>query len=96
MCGLPIESLKTPTPAELAVAFCNMDDRHQAEFFVAVAAIAETWDGGFGQSHQWTEIGIHLAECPGAVGGQRVIEDMHVGLEYRRSHPKPSPVTVSE
>lgn len=92
MCGEPLESFKRmPTPAELAVAFCDMDDREQAEFFVAVAAVGETWEGGFGQWHQWSEVGQHLAECPGAVGGQKVIENMHVGLEYRRAHPKTAP-----
>jgi hypothetical protein len=51
----------SPTPYELAEAFCEMSDEEQAQFFVECAAIAEaTWSGEISQTHA---IGRHLAKC---------------------------------
>jgi len=50
------------TPAELAAAFCELDDEAQAQFFIDAARIAETW-GGAGPAMQWFTVGRHLKTC---------------------------------
>lgn len=50
-----------PSPAELAAAFCEMDDERQAQFFIDVARIATLWDGDPGI--QWMRVGRHLRDC---------------------------------
>ena len=46
---------------QLAQAFCELDDERQAQFFVEVGKIAETWDGS--TFPQWLLVGRHLKEC---------------------------------
>ncbi len=50
-----------PTPAELAAAFCEMDDDAQAQFFIECARIAEGWPAS--ASMQWYRVGEHLRTC---------------------------------
>jgi len=50
----------TLTPAELAEAFCELNDEKQADFFIEAAKIAAGWnDSGM----QWHFIGKHLRTC---------------------------------
>lgn len=49
------------TPAQLAEAFCDMNDEDQAQFFIEVAALAEKWPDRSGM--QWILVGRHLREC---------------------------------
>ncbi len=46
----------------LAVEFCKMDDDQQAQFFVEVARIMDTWGDGKRDTQAWY-IGKHLATC---------------------------------
>lgn len=48
------------TPAQVAEAFCEMDDEQQAQFFIECARIAAGWDGQF---RQWFYVGKHLRTC---------------------------------
>jgi hypothetical protein len=49
----------------LAEAFAALSDDEQAAFFVEVAAVAATWEGGFsGSAWQWWRVGRHLRTCP--------------------------------
>lgn len=50
------------TPAQLAEAFCDLDDELQAQFFIEVARIASTWAPG--NFMQWHSVGRHLRDCP--------------------------------
>ncbi len=53
-----------PTPAQLAAAFCELDDEGQAQFFIETAAIAKTWPSRHGgATYQWHLVGRHLATC---------------------------------
>jgi hypothetical protein len=61
-----VESLTTPEA--LAEEFCKLDDDAQAQFFVHVARIAETWSntsrfGSAAAYWQASAIGRHLATC---------------------------------
>ena len=49
------------TPAEIAEAFCELDDERQAQVFIEIAALAQTW--GTSPSMQWSYIGKHLRDC---------------------------------
>ena len=49
------------TPAEIADAFCELDDERQAQVFIEIAALAQTW--GTSPSMQWFYIGKHLRDC---------------------------------
>lgn len=57
---LPIEVKLTP--AQLAEAFCEMDDDAQAQFFVECAKIMDTW-GVLARQMQSMLIGNHLRDC---------------------------------
>jgi hypothetical protein len=49
------------TPAQVAEAFCSLNDERQAEFFIECARIASTWgDPAFSQ---WRAVGRHLRDC---------------------------------
>jgi hypothetical protein len=45
----------------LAKCFAHMNDEDQAQFFIEVAEISETW--GFGGDTQWWYVGSHLRNC---------------------------------
>lgn len=47
---------------EMAECFCEMNDDDQAQFFVEVAKIMETWPT-MAKDNQPYYIGKHLAEC---------------------------------
>lgn len=49
------------TVEQLAEAFAGLNDERQAQFFVEVARIVETWPGGSGM--QWWGVGRHLRTC---------------------------------
>ena len=51
----------TPTPDELAQAFCEMHTDEQAKFFVGVADYADDWPGAIAPISQWHAVGRHLA-----------------------------------
>jgi hypothetical protein len=53
------------TPAEVAQAFCELDDDQMAQVFVEAAKIEATWSGpGFmGPGWQWYAVGRHLRTC---------------------------------
>jgi hypothetical protein len=50
------------SPAELAEAFCDLDDEKQAQFFIEAARIIQTWSvvSRVTQAHA---IGRHLRDC---------------------------------
>lgn len=50
------------TPAELAEAFCDMNDEQQAQFFIDVAEIGRSFRG-LGAGYQWWLVGKHLKTC---------------------------------
>lgn len=83
ICGIPLGAFsRKPTPAEIAGLFCALDDDSMAEFFVAVAKIAETWDGSAGM--QWHATGKHLATCDGACDGAEVV--LAIARPIQRQH----------
>jgi hypothetical protein len=49
------------TPAELAEAFCELNDEAQAQVFIEIARIAATWPPG--NFMQWHAVGRHLRDC---------------------------------
>jgi hypothetical protein len=54
------------TPAEVAEAFCELNDEEQAQVFIDAARIAGAWPVGNGQlgpDWQWHKIGRHLRDC---------------------------------
>jgi len=64
------------TVADLAAAFCELDDDSQARFFVECARIGRTFEQsanspGRGDLWQWSAIGRHLATCTCATDGAR-------------------------
>ncbi len=50
---------------DLATAFCEMDAKRQAEFFIACARLAKSWDGS--PAYQWRQIGQYLWPHPDAI-----------------------------
>lgn len=46
----------------LAVEFCKMNDDQQAQFFMEVARIMDTWGAGKRDQQAWY-IGRHMATC---------------------------------
>jgi hypothetical protein len=50
------------TPAQLAEAFCELDDEAQAQFFIECARIGETWETR-ATCFQWHAVGRHLRDC---------------------------------
>ena len=48
------------TPAQVAEAFCDLDDERQAQFFVEVARLAQEWPKAH---YQWSLVGNHLRDC---------------------------------
>lgn len=52
----------TLTAAELAEAFSDMNDEDQAQFFIEVGRIFESW-GTANRIMQCSKIGAHLREC---------------------------------
>ena len=50
-----------PKPHNLAEVFADWGDEDQAQFFIEVARIAETWEGG--DFDQWYAVGRHLVTC---------------------------------
>ena len=52
------------TPAEIAEAFCDLDDEGQAQVFIDVARLAQEWPKtNGGASFQWYLVGKHLKTC---------------------------------
>lgn len=49
------------TPHQLAVAFADMGDESQAQFFIELAEIAARWEPG--NVDQWYAVGRHLVTC---------------------------------
>jgi len=93
ICGVPVSSFKKPaTPAEIAGLFCALNDEQQAEFFVAVKQIADSWEGGLGMGMQFWSAGGHLAECDGArsVDAIEVVKELAAGFEHRCRCPRPA------
>lgn len=65
----------------LAKAFANLDDDAQAQFFVKVAAIAESYLRP--QENQWWYVGRHLRECECSTeGGREVIRSIARAMDY--------------
>lgn len=52
----------TLTPREIAEAFADMNDEDQAQFFIEVGAIFESW-GVAERNMQASKIGGHLRTC---------------------------------
>lgn len=77
----------TETQFELSIEtaaqwFCELDDDHQAKFFVEVAKIMETWGPG---KLEWQahSIGSHLKNCECSTDEARqIVRELHGGLEY--------------
>ncbi len=64
---MPKIEFKSTTEVEvdmetLAQCFANMNDEDQAQFFIEVAKIAESWSA-FRAESQWWYVGRHLATC---------------------------------
>lgn len=71
------------TPAMLAQAFAAMSDEDQAQFFIDVAAVAETW--GPGNFPQWFAVGRHLAKCECSnEQARQLVEDIAGGIAAGR------------
>ncbi len=64
------------TPAQLALAFAELDAGEQAAFFVEVAKIACGWPPG-SPSMQWWRIGLQLTRDASA---QNIIRHIHEGM----------------
>lgn len=81
--GFPLSAVKgQASPSEVAGLFCLLSDEEMAEFFVAVDRIAETWGGTPGM--QWWTTGRHLAECEGACGAGRALEEIYTSFKQHR------------
>jgi hypothetical protein len=74
----------TLTVAQLAQAFCDMDDDAQAQFFVHCARIALAWPTGgthLGASWQWFTVGRHLATCDCSTEeGRDMVRDIYLAM----------------
>ena len=63
---MPKIEFKTATEVEVDIAtlakcFAHMQDEDQAQFFIEVAKIAETWP--YRGDTQWYYVGSHLRNC---------------------------------
>lgn len=67
------------TPAQLAEAFCDLNDEDQAQFLIEAARIALAWrDGGY----QWHLVGRHLQSCECSTDDARsLVKDIYDGIE---------------
>ena len=75
------------TPAEIAEAFCELDDEQQAQVFIEIGRVASGWkaDGGL-PTMTWHEVGRHLRDCPcSTYEGRQVVEDIADGLAEARA-----------
>jgi hypothetical protein len=70
----------TMTVEQLAQAFCDFDDDHQAKFFVACAKIAETWEPE-ARISQWRHVSRHLRDCAcSSVEAREMVVDLGYAL----------------
>lgn len=71
------------TPAQVAEAFCELDDDGQAQVFVHVAKIAEGWtDTNMPRGWQWHAVGRHLRTCECSTEAAReVVTAIAEGME---------------
>ncbi len=61
MPAVPAVAIIEVSPLKLAEWFADMGDEDQAQFFIEVAHIAETWEGT--NMDQWYAVGRHLTTC---------------------------------
>jgi hypothetical protein len=68
------------TPAQLAEAFCEMDDEDQAQVFIEAARIARGWDAP--PAVQWSRVGGHLRTCScSSADARALVRGLADGLE---------------
>ena len=68
------------TPAQVAEAFCELDDEQQTDVFIEVGKIASKWVAG--GSMQWFNLGRHLRDCSCSTWEARnIIEGIFGGME---------------
>ncbi len=71
----------TLTPAQIAEAFCGLNDERQAQVFIEIAKIAAEWNGSPG--YQWWLVGRHLRTCECATDEAReVVDEIHRAMVY--------------
>jgi hypothetical protein len=59
--------------------FCALDDEKQADFFIACAREAKSWQGRAG--YQWYLVGAHLRNCECSTDDAReMVRDLHGGM----------------
>lgn len=64
----------------LAQMFAGLNDESQTQFFVKVAAIAETWETR--SSVQWNAVGAHLKDCGcSSEGARQMVEELADGMD---------------
>jgi hypothetical protein len=69
-----------PTPAQIAEAFCEMNDEQQAQFFIEVARIGASWETP-GNVMQWFSVGRHLRDCACSTDQAReLVRDIAYGV----------------
>jgi hypothetical protein len=69
----------------LAEAFAQLDDEAQAQFFIEVARLAESWRTPLGPGYQWYSVGKHLRDCSCATEEARdLVREIASGLEGAR------------
>lgn len=69
------------SPAQIAEAFCELDDEEQADFFIETARRFQEW-GPASRSMQAHAIGRHLATCACSTYEARaLVEEIAGGLE---------------
>lgn len=49
------------TPEQVAQAFCELDDDEEAQVFIEIAKIADSWP--IRGAMQWFNVGRHLRDC---------------------------------
>jgi len=70
--------------AMLARCFAHMNDEDQAQFFIEVAKIGETW-GNLGGEQQWWFIGRHLSTCECSTDSARdMIRSIADAINYKQ------------
>lgn len=68
------------TPAQVAEAFCDLNDEDQAQVFVEIAKIASAWPGGV-TGTQFFMVGRHLRDCECSTEEARdVVREIASGL----------------
>jgi hypothetical protein len=86
--GMPKIKATTTTEFDLsvetaAVWFADLGDEEQAQFFIEVAKVAETWTHSAMQ--QWYMVGRHLRTCSCSTPEARaMIEDIASGVREPR------------